>query len=259
MDYSQIEYRMLVHMALVRKCKGAEVPQKMYIDKPDTDFHQALSDIVSAVLGKKFPRKDAKNLNFGLVYGMGIQHLADTLNMLDEKGQPNDKVKPLMETYHAAAPFIKILYDMCISDASDKGEIRTILNRRSQFDFWEPAWRTPKGSKRQELPYIQAINTWGFDIRRCQTHKALNRLLQGSAADMLKQGMVSAWEAGIFSSTTDFTCSLTVHDELDGSLFPTKRGKECYDELKHILETAIPLQIPVLVGDGTGFDWSQAK
>lgn len=274
MDYSQIEYRFLVHMAsimpelkgnsedAVRRRKSLASVQgviQKYIDKPKTDFHQALSDLVSAVLGKLFPRKDAKNLNFGLVYGMGLLKLATDLGMLDEEGKPNDKVKPLMDTYHNAAPFVKDLYDLCIHNAATTGEIRTILNRRSQFDFWEPAWRQPKGASRMELPYVQAINTWGFDLKRTMTHKALNRLLQGSAADMMKMSMVTAWEAGVFSSTTDFTCSLTVHDELDGSIFPTKRGKECYDELKNIMQTCMPLNVPVLVGDGIADDWSEAK
>lgn len=274
-DYSQIEYRFLVHMAsimpelrgtgeeAVRRRKSLESVKaviQLYKDKPDTDFHQALANLVTEVLGREFKRKDAKNLNFGLVYGMGLLKLATDLGMLDENGEPNEHVKPLMETYHGAAPFVKDLYDLCLSNAGTKGEIRTILNRRSQFDFWEPAARLPKGTARPgELPYIQAINAYGFDLKRCQTHKALNRLLQGSAADMMKMAMVTAWEAGIFSSTKDFTCSLTVHDELDGSIFPTKRGQECYDELINIMQTCMPLNLPVLVGAGTGADWSEAK
>ena len=273
MDYSQIEYRMLVHMAAimpeikgsgeaaVRRQKSLESVKaviKLYKEKPDTDFHQALADLVTKVLGREFKRKDAKNLNFGLVYGMGLQKLATDLNMLDKDGKPNEHVKPLMETYHGAAPFVKDLYDLCIHNASTKGEIRTILNRRSQFDFWQPRHRD-KNKQYTELPYEQAINAYGFDLERCQTHKSLNRLLQGSAADLMKVAMVTSWEAGVFSSTTDFTCSLTVHDELDGSIFPTTRGKECYDELLNIMPNAIPLHLPVLVGDGVASDWSEAK
>jgi DNA polymerase I-like protein with 3'-5' exonuclease and polymerase domains len=273
LDYSQIEYRFLVHMAsimpvlkgegeaAVRRRKSLESVQaviKLYQEKPDTDFHQALADLVTKVLGREFKRKDAKNLNFGLVYGMGLLKLAQDLNMLGPDGKPNEHVKPLMETYHGAAPFVKDLYDLCIHNAATKGEIRTILNRRSQFDFWQPRWRA-KDKVYGELPYIQAINTYGFDLERCQTHKALNRLLQGSAADMMKAAMVRAWESGVFSSTKDFTCSLTVHDELDGSIFPSRRGKEAYDELQHIMSNALPLNLPVLVGAGLGADWSEAK
>ena len=76
---------------------------------------------------------------------------------------------------------------------------------------------------------------------------------------MMKMAMVKAWEAGVFSYTNDFTCSLTIHDELDGTIFPTKKGAECFEELKHIMSTAIPLNVPVLVGADTGADWSDAK
>lgn len=256
-DYSQIEYRMLVHMALMRKCKGADIAQRMYIEKPDTDFHQAVADLTG------LERKDAKNLNFGLVYGMGIMLLAKNLNLLDDKGKPLPKVTEIMETYHARAPFIKDLYNLCIKDAADDGEIRTILNRRSQFDFWGP--RIPRKDAKgkmigsQALPYNMAIEAYGFDLRRELTHKALNRLLQGSAADLMKAAMVQAWEAGVFSSTKDFTCSLTVHDELDGSIFPSKRGEEAWAELQHIMKTAIPLKVPVLVGAGIANNWAEAK
>lgn len=263
-DYSQIEYRYLAHMASImpvikgqgeaaeRRRKSLESVQATiakYIQQPDTDFHQALADLVSVALGTVFPRGQAKNLNFGLVYGMGLEKLARDLNMLDKDGKPTQECKDLMATYHNAAPFVKDLYDLCIETAANTGEIRTILNRRRQFDFWEPR-RRAKGVEYKSLPLEQAINAYGFDIVRCETHKALNTLLQGSAADEMKMAMVKAWEAGIFSSTKDFTCSLTIHDELDGSMFPTARGLECYRELCNLMENAIPLNLPVLVGKG---------
>lgn len=253
LDYSQIEYRMLVHMAVEKKCKGAEVAQKMYRDVPDIDFHQGLADITG------LKRSDAKNLNFGLCYGMGIQKLAATLKMLDAQGKPTDAAKQLMDKYHGAAPFIRALYDKCMHDAETTGEIRTILNRRSQFEFWEPAYTAKGGKRADSLPYYEAISAYGFDIKRCLTHKALNRLLQGSAADLIKKAMVDAWEAGVWSSNTDLTASISVHDELDGSVFPTKRGKEAHAELKHIMESCLPLHVPVLVSGDSGGDWSEAK
>lgn len=257
LDYSQIEYRMLVHFAVARKCKGAELAQAMYAKNPDTDFHQAVAELTG------LKRKDAKNLNFGLVYGMGVPKLADSLGLLDEDGKPKQEALDIMETYHGKAPFIKDLYNKCGKDANDDGQVRTLLNRRSQFELYEPRY-TPKGpdGKMQHmasLPYYQALEAYGFDIKRSHTHKALNRLLQGSAADVMKVAMVTAWEAGVFTSTKDFTCSLTVHDELDGSIFPTKRGDEAYRELQHIMRTCVPCNVPILVGAGIGEDWSEAK
>jgi DNA polymerase I-like protein with 3'-5' exonuclease and polymerase domains len=257
LDYSQIEYRMLVHFAVARKCKGAELAQAMYLKDPNTDFHQAVAELTG------LKRKDAKNLNFGLVYGMGVPKLADSLGLLDEDGKPKKEALDIMEMYHGKAPFIKDLYNKCGKDASEDGEVRTLLNRRSQFELYEPRY-TPKDKdgKMQHmasLPYAQALEAYGFDIKRSHTHKALNRLLQGSAADVMKFAMVMMWEAGVFSSTKDFTCSLTVHDELDGSIYPTKRGEECYKEAINIMQTCLPLNVPVLVGAGIGADWSEAK
>ena len=258
LDYSQIEYRMLVHFAVARKCKGAELAQQMYLANPDTDFHQAVADLTG------LKRKDAKNLNFGLVYGMGVPKLADSLGLLDEEGKPKQEALDIMETYHGKAPFIKDLYNKTGKDAADDGEVRTLLNRRSQFELYEPRY-TPKDKKTGKmlhmasLPYAEALEAYGFDIKRSHTHKALNRLLQGSAADIMKVAMVKMWESGVFTSTKDFTCSLTVHDELDGSIFPTKRGEECYKEAINIMQTCVPLNVPVLVGAGIGADWSEAK
>jgi Mesyanzhinovviridae DNA polymerase len=260
MDGSQIEYRWLVHFAVQRNCKGAKEAQEMYQRDPKTDFH----NMIVALTG--LTRPNAKNLNFGLVYGMGLLRLARTMTdngipgMIDEHGQPTKVLREIWDTYHAKAPFVKQLLEYWGGVALRTGEIRTELNRRSQFEDYEPAWKTAWGeSKRPPLPLAKAVEVYGFDIRRGDTHKALNRKIQGSAADWMKLGMVLAWEAGVFTSTSDFTCSITCHDELDGTRFPTKRGMECYNELKHILETSIKLHVPVLVGAGVGENWADAK
>lgn len=265
-DYSQIEYRFLAHFATllpqikgsseaaVRRAKAIEAAmacKAMYEKDPNTDFHQAVADLTG------LNRKNAKNLNFGLVYGMGLQRLAATLNLLDANGKPLPEALTIMDTYHGKAPFIKEILDMCSSHAALTGEIRTILNRRSQFEFYEPAGKSV--AKGAALPLPQAIDAWGFNLQRASTHKALNRKLQGSAADMIKLSTAVAWEAGVFTSTSDFTVSLQVHDEEDGSIFPTPRGQECYKELQHIMTTCMPLNVPVLVGAGIGENWADAK
>jgi DNA polymerase I-like protein with 3'-5' exonuclease and polymerase domains len=250
-DYSQIEYRFLIHYAVAMKCKDAEIPQKMYHDDPKTDFHDMVVELT------KLKRNSAKNFNFRLVYGGGKVGAAQVLGMLDKEGKPTAEFNTIWDTYHGKAPFIKELLDKCSTEAMKTGEIRTILNRRSQFEFYEPAGKYVQKGK--ALPLAMAIDAYGFDLQRAETHKALNRKLQGSAADLFKLATVTAWEAGVFTSTTDFTCSLLVHDEEDGSLFPTKRGKECHAELRHILETALPLNVPVLVSGDVGANWAEAK
>lgn len=259
LDYSQIEYRYLVHFAVVNKCKGAKDAQEMYVKNPDVDFHQAVAELTG------LKRKDAKNLNFGLVYGMGEQKLAESLGLLEKKmvdGKwkmvPSQAALDIMKTYHGKAPFIKALYQLCGDRAFESGETRTILNRRRKFELYEPC-KYQKGVRSVPYPWDKALETYGFDIRRSMTHKALNSTLQGSAADQMKMAMVLAYEAGVFTSTKDFTCSITVHDELDGTIFPTPRGLEAYNETKHILMNAIDLEVPVLVGEGRGANWAEAK
>lgn len=265
-DYSQIEYRMLAHYALelppmkgesdaaVRRRKAleaAKVIKQMYESDPNTDFHEAVKELTG------LKRKDAKNFNFRLVYGGQKKGAAQVLGMLDKEGKPTAEFEVIWDTYHGKAPFIQEMLNLNSKIAQDTGEIRTILNRRSQFELYEPAGRFAQ--RKPGLPLAQAIEAYGFDIIRSETHKATNRKLQGSAADLFKKGMVDAWEAGIFTSTTDFTCSLLVHDEADGSVFPTKRGQECHRELKHMMRTAIPLNVPVLTSGDTGASWADAK
>ncbi len=253
LDFSQIEYRYLVHNAVLNKCKGASKAQEMYVKDPNVDFHQGVATLTG------LDRKTAKNLNFALVYGAGKVKLAISLgHKLDAYGKPPEQTLEIFRTYHEKAPFIKELLDICAKQAQDTGEIRTILGRRSQFEMYEPAEMDWGAGRKSALPLSDAMEAYGFNLRRSMTHKALNRLLQGSAADHMKKCMVDAWEAGICTSTKDFTISITVHDELDGSLFPTQRGIECYTELKRMMEVAIPLEVPVYVSEGIGMDWSEA-
>lgn len=279
-DYSQIEYRMLVHYSVALKCKGADVPQKMYQKNPDTDFHEMCAALVWAIewneahraykageiTKEKFKaelkrlRKPAKNLNFGLVYGMGVDKLARELGLIGPDGKPTQEAVDLIAKYHAGAPFIKDLNKKCGDEAQRLGYITTILNRRRRFDRWEEKeWR--KGEKRSpSMPYEEAVAAYGKDkIKRSETHKALNSRLQGSAADLMKLAMVLLWESGVFDPGNDITCVLTVHDELNGSVVPSARGKAALAEVKRIMETCMTLNVPILTSGSTGANWAEAK
>lgn len=250
-DYSQIEYRMLVHYAVLAACQGAEVAQRMYIEHPDTDFHVMVSELTGLA------RKDAKNLNFGLAYGMGIWKLALTLGLVNADGSPAPKAIEVMDTYHDRAPFIKAIYNLASDRAQRVGFVKTILNRRSRFNTYEPR-RSERGQHFDDLPYGQALAAYG-EVRRAKTHKALNRVLQGSAADLMKMAMVLIWEAGLIHENGPLAVHLTVHDELDGSADPGAEGQKYLSELQHIMETAIPLKVPVLTSGSTGPNWAAAK
>jgi len=289
-DYSQIEYRFLIHYAVAMQCAGAGVPQKAFIENPDADFHELCAKLVwtqkwndvqrrldageidKATAKKlwKAIRGPAKNLNFGMVYGMGKDKLAHDLGETNPDGTPNENALRIMAEYHAAAPFIKDLNKKLMTFGQEHGYAQTILGRRRRFNFWEPKY-TEKGAPRQKsLPYEQAVAAYGQKIKRSDTNISLNAVLQGSAADLMKKAMVDMWESGVFDPGNDITCVLTVHDELNGSYVPSARGRESLRAIKNCMENAMKLHVPVLTSGSpdldpekfakyTGTSWAEAK
>jgi DNA polymerase-1 len=142
----------------------------------------------------------------------------------------------------------------CIQEAQRTGTVRTILNRASRFDLWEPAGWENEGVA---LPYTAALNKYGNNIERAHTHKALNRKLQGSAADLMKKAMLRCWEEGVFDVTG--VPRLTVHDELDFSDTGAPGTEEAFAYMQHVMETAIPLRIPVRADMEIGPDWGHCE
>jgi DNA polymerase I-like protein with 3'-5' exonuclease and polymerase domains len=249
-DYSQIEYRFLIHYAVG---PGSHEARQQFNDNPDMDYHEWTLDLVAPVAGwdistpeKRKPfRKPTKNVNFGMIYGMGEATLAANL------GLSKKEAKAFFKAYRGGVPFAAPTMEATMAEAANTGVITTILGRRSRFDLWEPEdW----GAETIALPYHQAILKYG-KIRRAYTHKALNRRLQGSAADLMKTAMWKCWKDGVFDATG--IPRLTVHDELD---FSDPGGRdEAFREMQHIMETALPLSIPVRADGDIGPDWGHAK
>ena len=251
-DYSQIEYRFNAHFAVGQ---GADELRQQYSNNPETDYHEHTLDLVAPVAGwdiatperRKHWRKPVKNVNFGLLYGMGIKHLAEGL------GLNLTAAKKLFAAYHAAVPFTRETMNATMTEADELGYITTILGRRSRFELWEPGWRQPDDEERKPaLPYAAALAAYG-QVKRAFLHKALNRRLQGSAADLMKRAMVRAWKDGVFAATG--VPRLTVHDELDFSDPQTRESEQGFAELKHVMEHCLPLRVPVLVDYDTGPTW----
>jgi DNA polymerase I-like protein with 3'-5' exonuclease and polymerase domains len=249
-DYSQMEYRLLVHYAVLSGCREATTVQKTYQENPAADFHQMVADLTG------LDRKPAKNLNFGLCYGMGVKKLARSLGLIDTSGEPLQEALDIMEKYHDRAPFIKEMYNRASDRASSKGYVKTILNRRCRFNRYEPKFKE-RGQVFAPLPYDQAVSVYGQKVKRAGTHKALNRILQGSNADITKKAMVDIWESGLLKSG-NITLEITVHDELDGSVDPGAAGEKALGQLTEMMATAVPLNVPTLVGMGTGDNWGEA-
>lgn len=246
-DWSQIEYRLLVHYG---RGKGARETQQQYIDNPRTDFHVYVSELTGV------PRKPAKNINFGLVYGMGESTLAARL------GRTTEQAKEIFDQYHGRLPFVKKTYDEAQRIARDRGDIRTILGRRRRFRYYEPSdWNVSRAWRAAGKPALSrevAEAEWGVDnIRRAYTHKALNSLLQGSAADIMKKAMVDIWKAGVCNYLG--APLLTVHDELDWSVPRTPAARQAHDEVVRIMESCVRLNVPLLCDSESGPNWGQCK
>ena len=233
-DFSSQEPRLLVHYATLLGLPGAEKMAQAYRDNPDTDFHQMVADMAG------IKRKAAKTIGLGLMYGMGKAKLAQQLDL------PIDEASDLIGTFHSKVPFLKGTVDAVmkrIEHPASGGSIRTLLGRRCRFPLWEPVeWGVNKA-----LPHEQAVIAYGARIKRAGTYKGLNRLIQGSAADQTKAGMVALHKAG-------FNLLLQVHDEIALSV----RNKEEAREAANLMATAVNLEVPSRVDVETGPSWGSA-
>ena len=229
-DYSQQEPRLTVHYANQMNLTGAKDAVKLYTEE-NADFHQIVADMAN------IPRKQAKTINLGLSYGMGKEKL------IKELGIDDTEAENLFQQYHAKVPFIRALQDQCARVAMDRGYIRTFAGRRCRFDLWESRFE-----RSQPLPLEEAKDKYGDDLKRSYTYKALNRLIQGSAADMTKLAMIGLWEEGIVPH-------LQVHDEVDISI----ESKEQADTVTRVMVNCVKLAVPLLVDQELGTSWGETK
>ena len=229
-DYSQQEPRLTVHYADQMKLTGAQDAVKLYTEE-NADFHQIVADMAN------IPRKQAKTINLGLSYGMGKEKL------IKELGIDDTEAESLFQQYHANVPFIRALQDQCARVAMDRGYIKTFAGRRCRFDLWESRYE-----RTLPLPFEEAKEKYGDNLKRSYTYKALNRLIQGSAADMTKLAMLGLWEEGIVPH-------LQVHDEVDISIENTEQA----NTVARIMENCVELAVPLLVDMELGTSWGETK
>ena len=229
-DYSQQEPRLTVHYADRMNLAGAKDAVSLYTNE-NADFHQIVADMAN------IPRKQAKTINLGLSYGMGKEKLIKELGIEELEAQA------LFQQYHAKVPFIRALQDQCARVAMERGYIRTFAGRRCRFNLWEDRYE-----RTLPLPYDEAIEKYGDNLKRSYTYKALNRLIQGSAADMTKLAMLGLWEEGIVPH-------LQVHDEVDISIENTEQA----NTVARIMENCVELAVPLLVDKELGSSWGETK
>ena len=228
-DYSQQEPRLVTHYASLDGLYGVDEVLDAYNDG-EADFHQIVAEMAS------IPRSQAKTINLGLFYGMGKNKLQAELGI--SKEDAND----LFRLYHDKVPFVKMLMESVMSRAQDKGRVRTLLGRRCRFNLWEPN----QFGIHKALSHEDALAEHGPGIKRAFTYKALNKLIQGSAADMTKKAMVDLYKEGIIPH-------IQVHDELDISV------NNNADKIKEIMESAVDLEVPNKVDYESGPNWGTIK
>tara|TARA_R100001440_G_scaffold550_1_gene1616 strand:+ start:1437 stop:3290 length:1854 start_codon:yes stop_codon:yes gene_type:complete len=230
-DYSQQEPRLVVHYAALQNLYGVGDVLDAYNDS-NVDFHQIVADMA------EIPRSQAKTINLGLFYGMGKNKLQAELGINKEKADG------LFRQYHSRVPFVKQLMDNVSSRAQNRGQIRTLLGRLCRFHLWEPN----QFGIHKPLPHADALTEHGPGIKRAYTYKALNRLIQGSAADMTKRAMIDLHKEGI-------TPHIQVHDELDISVTNDLEA----NRIKDIMENAVELEVPNKVDYESGDNWGNIK
>jgi len=230
-DYSQQEPRILVHFASLMRLEGTDTIVDAYKDG-SADFHQMIADMAG------IERKQAKTINLGIMYGMGKNKLMAELGLL------KDSAEKLLKTYHMKAPFVKMLSEAVSRRADDSGKIRTIGGRLCHFDMWEPHGFGIK----KPLNHADALREHGPGIKRAFTYKALNKLIQGSAADMTKLSMLALYREGVIPH-------IQIHDELDISVASLQESEKIID----IMEQAVELQVPNKVDFEKGDSWGDIK
>ena len=241
-DFSQQEPRILCHYADIfgewknNPLKGAREFVAAYNDDPDTDFHTMVSEMA------KIPRKQAKTINLGLMYGMGVNKMAGELDL------SVDEAKEITQQYHARVPFVRELMQGVSRsvDTKEDGSIRSLKGRKCRFNMFEPVgYDLKKAMPRAEAKAVYGDTT---PLRRAYTYKALNRLIQASAADMTKQAMVDLYEAGELPL-------IQVHDELGCSVMDADHARR----IKKVMEEAIELRVPNKCDIDLGPSWGEAK
>jgi DNA polymerase I-like protein with 3'-5' exonuclease and polymerase domains len=231
-DYSQQEPRLAVHYASLCGLPSAQRAVDYYSDNPDADFHYMVAEFVG------IDRTPAKTINLGIMYGMGEETMADRLKL------PIDEARRMLALYDEKLPFVKELSDFAKRRADSVGYVRLLDGARCRFDHW-----VPPRTFELPLPRRLAEKRWpDKQLKRAFIHKAMNRLIQGSAARQTKIAMRECYLAGHLPI-------LQLHDELAFSVGSLDQAREAVA----IMRDCVKLRVPVKVDSDMGPSWGEAK
>lgn len=224
-DYSQVELRVLAHYS------GDEALRQAFVE--DRDIHAVVAAQVNHIALEEVTseqRSRAKAVNFGIVYGQTAFGLAQTTGM--ERGA----AQAFIDAYFARYPRIRAFMDACIADAKRAGGVRTLLGR------WRP---------------IENLDSRNPTIRGQAERFAVNTVIQGSAADLIKTAMLRLHER-IARDALPLRMLLQVHDELVCEA-PAAAAERLSGVVREVMSGALPLNVPLKVDVACGKNWLEAK
>jgi DNA polymerase-1 len=224
-DYSQVELRVLAHIA------GEEVLKEIF--RRGEDVHTATAAAILGVDPEQLDagsRSKAKMVNYGIVYGLSAYGLADRLQI------PREEAQEFIDRYLDGFPAVKAFIASTIEQATDQGYVTTLMGRRRQ------------------IPELRARN---FQMRQLGERLAVNTVIQGTAADVIKLAMVNA-DRALRESGLETRLILQIHDEL---LFegPEAEAEQARDLVVPPMVDALQLDPPLVVDAGIGPNWLDAK
>jgi DNA polymerase I-like protein with 3'-5' exonuclease and polymerase domains len=225
-DYAGQENRLMAHFAVG---EGAEDIRRKYNENPDLDFHKYIGEISGLYeeYGAEVGRKYAKNCSFGLGYGMQLQTMMETF------GWKKEEAERITVLYHEGAPFVKATMDKVSDVIVKRGYIKTLAGRHCRL-------RRYNGKP---------------DTR--SAYKGFNKLIQGSAADMLKKAVVMLDELRLLEV---FPLYLLVHDEIDFGVPKAAEAIRRLLEVQEVMENVFPnISVPIRVDPEVGPDWGHVK
>ena len=212
-DYGQIEYRLICNIACGEA--GEEV-RRQYAENPHMDFHQYVVDLTG------LSRKYAKNMSFGVSFGMGLASMAENF------GWTMERAEEISEQYHRHMPFVAPTLALVGDVAKKRGYIRTVCGSHA---------RLPNPNK---------------------SYTMLNRYTQGSGGECLKSSIVQAYKEGLWERLKP---SNTVHDELNFPyLTPTRECMVAFYRMAEVMRTSVKgLKVPLEAEIELGENWASTK
>jgi len=226
LDYSQIELRLAAHMSGDKKMIEAF--------KKGEDIHTATAAEINQVeLNEVTPemRREAKAVNFGILYGQGPHGLSQGADI------PYARAKEFIDKYFLVYKGVKKFVDETIETARDKGYTETLFQRRR---------------------ILSEINSSVIQVRKAAERMAINTPLQGTAADIIKVAMIEVQKMIEKEYGDDLKMLLQVHDEL---VFEAKKdlAEGVAKKIKKIMEEVIKLKVPIVVDASIGDNWGKME